>query len=146
MQARATLDWQHAPMSIYELHLGSWRRAEDGSFLDYREIARQLVPYVRGLGFTHIELLPVTEHPLDDSWGYQTTGYFAATARHGSPDDLRFLIDECHRAGIGVLLDWVPGHFPRDAHGLAAFDGTALYEYADPRRAEHKEWGTLVFN
>ena len=146
MQARATFDWQHAPMSIYELHLGSWQRAEDGSFLDYREIARQLVPYVRGLGFTHIELLPVTEHPLDDSWGYQTTGYFAATARHGSPDDLRFLIDECHRAGIGVLLDWVPGHFPRDAHGLAAFDGTALYEYADPRKAEHKDWGTLVFN
>ena len=133
-------------MSIYEIHLGSWRRGPSSEFLNYREIADQLVPYVSELGFTHIELMPIAEHPLDDSWGYQTTGYFAPTRRHGAPDDLRYLIDRCHRCGIGVLLDWVPAHFPRDAHALANFDGTALYEYADPRRAEHRDWGTLVFN
>jgi 1,4-alpha-glucan branching enzyme len=143
---RSDADWLHAPMSIYEVHLGSWRRGQDGSFLNYREIADQLAPYARHLGFTHIELLPIAEHPLDDSWGYQTTGHFAPTSRHGAPDDLRYLIDVCHAHGIGVLLDWVPAHFPRDAHGLANFDGTALYEYADPRKAEHKDWGTLVFN
>ena len=143
---RAVHDWLHAPMSIYEVHLGSWRGPGNGAFLSYREIADQLVPYVEHLGFTHIELLPIAEHPLDDSWGYQTTGHFAPTRRHGSPDDLRYLIDKCHAHGIGVLLDWVPAHFPRDAHGLASFDGTALYEYADPRKAEHKDWGTLVFN
>ncbi len=146
MAARAQFDWQHAPISVYELHLGSWRRGADDGFLNYRELADQLVPWVQGTGFTHVELLPITEHPLDDSWGYQTTGYFAPTSRHGSPDDLRYFIDRCHQAGIGVLLDWVPGHFPRDAHGLANFDGSALYEYADPRKAEHKDWGTLVFN
>ncbi len=146
METRARRDWLHAPMSIYELHLGSWRRGEDDRFLTYRELADELVPYVRELGFTHVELLPITEHPLDDSWGYQTTGYFAPTSRHGSADDLRYLVDHCHQAGIGVLLDWVPGHFPRDAHGLANFDGSACYEYADPRKAEHKDWGTLVFN
>jgi 1,4-alpha-glucan branching enzyme len=146
MQARAGRDWLHAPMSIYELHLGSWRRGADGGFMNYREIARELVPWIQSLGFTHVELLPVTEHPLDESWGYQVTGYFAPTARHGSADDLRFLVDELHRASIGVLLDWVPGHFPRDAHGLARFDGGATYEYADPRRGEHPEWGTLVFD
>jgi 1,4-alpha-glucan branching enzyme len=146
LQRRAGHDWLHAPMSIYEVHAGSWRRHPDGRFYSYRELAEHLVPYVRDLGFTHIELLPVTEHPLDDSWGYQTTGYFAPTSRFGTADDLKFLIDECHAQGIGVLLDWVPGHFPRDAHGLANFDGTALYEYHDPRKAEHRDWGTLIFN
>jgi 1,4-alpha-glucan branching enzyme len=143
---RAAGDWLHAPMSIYEVHLGSWRRRADGGFLNYRELADQLAPYVEQLGFTHVELLPIAEHPLDDSWGYQTTGHFAPTSRHGSPDDLRYFIDRLHAHGIGVLLDWVPAHFPRDAHGLANFDGTALYEYADARKAEHKDWGTLVFN
>jgi 1,4-alpha-glucan branching enzyme len=145
-RARAQRDWLHAPMSIYELHAGSWRQHADQRPYSYRELAAELIPYVQQQGFTHIELLPITEHPLDDSWGYQTTGYFAATSRYGTPDDLRFLIEECHLAGIGVLLDWVPGHFPRDAHGLANFDGTALYEYHDPRKAEHRDWGTLIFN
>ncbi|HZF16443.1 MAG TPA: 1,4-alpha-glucan branching protein GlgB [Steroidobacteraceae bacterium] len=139
-------DWLHAPMSVYEVHLGSWRRTNDGGFLNYRELAQELVPYVKRLGFTHVELLPITEHPLDDSWGYQATGYFAATSRHGSPDDLRHFVDQCHQNGIGVLLDWVPAHFPRDAHALANFDGGALYEYSDPRKAEHPDWGTLVFD
>jgi 1,4-alpha-glucan branching enzyme len=146
LQARAQHDWLHAPMSIYEVHSGSWQRHGDGSFQSWRELAEQLVPYVREQGFTHIELLPVTEFPLDASWGYQCTGYFAPTSRHGSPDDLRHFIDECHAAGIGVLLDWVPGHFPRDAHGLARFDGDTLYEYEDPRKGEHRDWGTLIFN
>ena len=143
---RVRQDWMHRAMSIYEVHLGSWRRSSAGGVLTYREMAEQLVPYVRELGFTHVELLPVTEHPLDESWGYQTTGYFAPTRRFGEPDDLRHLIDALHRNGIGVILDWVPGHFPRDEHGLARFDGSALFEYADPRRGDHKEWGTLIFN
>ena len=146
MNARRARDWLHAPLSIYEVHLGSWRRDADGSFLNYRELAVQLVRYLRQMHFTHIELLPVTEHPLDDSWGYQTTGYFAPTSRHGTPDDLKFLVDCCHQAGIGVLLDWVPAHFPRDAHGLARFDGAPLYEHADPRRGEHPDWGTYIFD
>ncbi|HEX7416523.1 MAG TPA: 1,4-alpha-glucan branching protein GlgB [Steroidobacteraceae bacterium] len=146
LQARASRDWLHAPMSIYEVHPGSWQRRADGGFLSYDELAEHLVPYVKRLGFTHVELMPITEFPLDDSWGYQTTGYFAPTSRHGTPDGLRHFIDRCHASGIGVLLDWVPGHFPRDAHGLANFDGNALYEYADPHRAEHRDWGTLVFN
>jgi 1,4-alpha-glucan branching enzyme len=146
LAARAASDWLHAPMSVYEVHCGSWRRHGDGRFYSWSELAAELIPYVRDAGFTHIELLPITEHPLDDSWGYQTTGFFAPTSRHGSPDELRSFIDQCHQAGIGVLLDWVPGHFPRDAHGLANFDGSALYEYHDPRKAEHRDWGTLIFN
>ena len=146
MAARREWDWLHAPLSIYELHAGSWQRHPDGGFLGWHELGAQLIPYVKRMGYTHIELLPVTEHPLDDSWGYQTTGYFAPTRRHGSPEELKAFIDDCHRAGIGVLLDWVPAHFPRDAHGLARFDGTALYEYADPRKGEHADWGTYIFN
>ena len=146
LERRAAGDWHHQPISIYELHLGSWRRRADGGFLSYTEIADQLVPYVQELGFTHVELLPVMEHPFDASWGYQCTGYFAPTARHGEPDGLRTLIDRLHQAGIGVILDWVPAHFPRDAHALARFDGTALYEHEDPRLGEHPDWGTLVFN
>jgi 1,4-alpha-glucan branching enzyme len=143
---RSRHDWLHAPMSIYEVHPGSWRRHGDARVYSYGDLTRELLPYVREMGFTHIELMPITEHPLDDSWGYQTTGYFAPTSRFGTPDELRHFVDECHLAHIGVLLDWVPGHFPRDAHGLANFDGEALYEYHDPRQAEHKDWGTLIFN
>lgn len=146
MQLRMENDWLHTPMSIYEVHLGSWRRDDGQYFLDYRELARLLVDYLLPLGFTHIELLPITEHPLDASWGYQTTGYFAPTSRHGTPDDFRYFVDYCHRHGIGVLLDWVPGHFPKDAHGLARFDGSAVYEHEDPRKGEHRDWGTLIFN
>jgi 1,4-alpha-glucan branching enzyme len=139
-------DWLHRPMSIYEVHLGSWRRDEQGRFLSYRELAEQLVEYVGRMGFTHIELLPVTEHPYDASWGYQTTGYYAPTSRFGEPDDFRYFVDLCHRNDIGVLLDWAPGHFPKDPHGLARFDGSALYEHEDPRLGEHRDWGTLIFN
>lgn len=146
MQQREKADWLHEANSVYEVHLGSWQRDEHGKFLSYRALANRLVPYVKNLGFTHIELLPITEHPLDISWGYQTTGYFAPTSRFGEPDDLRYLIDQCHQNDIGVILDWVPGHFPKDAHGLAQFDGTALYEHADPRLGEHQDWGTLIFN
>ncbi len=140
--------WLDRPMSIYEVHLGSWARVpEEGDrFLTYRELADRLVPYVKEQGFTHIELLPVLEHPFLGSWGYQVTGFFAPTSRFGAPDDFKAFVDACHRAGIGVLLDWVPGHFPRDMHSLASFDGTALYEHADPRRGEHRDWGTLIFN
>ncbi|MFW5451036.1 MAG: 1,4-alpha-glucan branching protein GlgB [Methylophagaceae bacterium] len=146
MSKREKADWLHTPHSVYEVHMGSWKRNEDGGFLTYREMAEQMVPYVKELGFTHIELLPVTEHPLDISWGYQTTGYFAPTSRFGSPDDLRYFIDTCHQNNIGIILDWVPGHFPKDAHGLARFDGSALYEHEDPRQGEHQDWGTYIFN
>jgi len=139
-------DWRTAPMSVYEVHAGSWRRHADGRFYSYRELAESLVPYVRELGFTHLELMPVTEHPYEPSWGYQTTSYFAPSTRFGTPDDLRHLVDCCHQAGLGVILDWVPGHFPSDEHALVRFDGTALYEHADPRRGLHPHWGTLVFN
>jgi 1,4-alpha-glucan branching enzyme len=138
--------WHARPMSVYEIHPGSWRRNEDGSFMGYRRMAEELCAYVKHLGFTHIELLPIMEHPLDESWGYQTTGYFSPTSRFGSPDDFRYFVDHFHRNGIGVLLDWVPAHFPRDQHALAAFDGTALFEYHDALKAGHPDWGTLVFN
>jgi 1,4-alpha-glucan branching enzyme len=136
------------PMSIYEVHAGSWRRKpEEGDRpLTWDELSAELIPYVERMGFTHIELMPVMEHPYEPSWGYQVTGYFAPTSRHGSPDDFRAFIDECHVHGIGVILDWVPGHFPKDAHGLARFDGTALYEHEDPRQGEQQDWGTLIFN
>jgi 1,4-alpha-glucan branching enzyme len=140
--------WFERPMAIYEVHLGSWARmAEDGGrYLTYEELGARLVPYVKEMGYTHIELLPVMEHPYSASWGYQVTGFFAPTSRFGSPADFKGFVDTCHRAGIGVILDWVPGHFPKDAHGLARFDGTALYEHADPRQGEHRDWGTLIFN
>lgn len=143
---RRQWDWQHAPISIYEVHAGSWRHHGAGRWLTYRELADQLIPYVVEMGFTHIELLPITEHPLDESWGYQSTGYYAPTRRFGTPDDLRYLIDQCHRHDIGVILDWVPGHFPADNHALARFDGTALYEHEDPRQGRHQDWGTLIYN
>jgi 1,4-alpha-glucan branching enzyme len=140
--------WLDRPMAIYEVHLGSWARVpEEGNrFLTYREMVHRLVPYVKDLGFTHIELLPVMEHPFSDSWGYQVLGFFAPTSRYGPPTDFKLLVDACHQAGLGVILDWVPGHFPKDSHGLAQFDGTALYEHADPRQGEHQDWGTLIFN
>ena len=140
--------WLDQPVSTYEVHLGSWARVpgEGNRFLTYRELAHRLVPYVKGMGYTHIELLPVMEHPFSGSWGYQVLGFFAPTARFGPPEDFKLLVDACHQAGLGVILDWVPGHFPKDAHGLARFDGTALYEHEDPRQGEHQDWGTLIFN
>ena len=146
MEQRKEHDWIHEAMSIYEIHLGSWKRDAQGNFLNYRDLAKELVEYVNYMGFTHIELLPITEHPLDDSWGYQATGYFAPTSRHGTPDDFRYFVDVCHQNNIGIILDWVPAHFPKDSFALAQFDGTALYEHEDPRRGEHRDWGTLIYN
>lgn len=146
LNRRAHWDWQHAPMSVYEVHLGSWRRGWAGEFMSYRELAHHLVDYVKPLGFTHIEIMPVSEHPLDDSWGYQTTGYYAPTSRFGTPDEFRYFVDYLHQHGIGIILDWVPAHFPKDAHALARFDGSALYEHEDPRLGEHRDWGTLIYN
>ena len=150
MAGRSRHNSLEAPISIYEVHLGSWRRSMDEHGRDryqtYQEMAATLVPYVQQMGYTHVELLPVTEHPYDASWGYQTIGYFAPTSRFGPPADFMHFIDACHQHGLGVILDWVPAHFPRDAHGLAFFDGTHLYEHADPRQGEHQDWGTLIFN
>jgi 1,4-alpha-glucan branching enzyme len=149
MRDRPSQDgWQARPMSVYEVHPGSWQRVpEEGDRCQtYRELADTLVPYVKELGFTHIELMPIMEHPFSGSWGYQVVGFFAPTSRFGTPDDFRYFVDQCHVHGLAVILDWVPGHFPKDAHGLAQFDGTALYEHDDPKKGEHQEWGTLVFN
>jgi len=168
LECRRHTDPQEQPISVYEVHLGSWlhesaeippqlpdgetrpvvtvSQKPEGRFLTYRELAKRLIPYVKELGFTHVELLPVAEHPYDGSWGYQVAGYYTCTSRYGTPQDLMYFIDQCHQNDIGVIVDWVPGHFPKDTHGLAFFDGTHLYEHADPRKGEHKEWGTLVFN
>ncbi len=146
MEQRTHYDWQHVPMSMYEVHPGSWQKDDQGGFLNYRELAHRLVEYVQWMGFTHIELMPISEFPYDLSWGYQATGYYAPTSRFGTPDDFRYFVDYCHRHGIGVIVDWVPAHFPKDSHGLARFDGSALYEHEDPRLGEHQDWSTLIFN
>ena len=146
MTARRKYDFRAAPMNIYEVHLGSWKRAVGNRFLSYTELAEQLIPYVKEMGYTHIEMLPVEEHPFDGSWGYQVTGYYAPTSRYGSPDEFKQFVDACHQNGISVILDWVPAHFPKDDFALARFDGTALYEHQDPRLGEHIQWGTYIFN
>jgi 1,4-alpha-glucan branching enzyme len=146
MARRADRDPRREPLSVYEVHLGSWARGPDGRSLSYREVAPRLAAHANALGFTHVELLPLAEHPFYGSWGYQVTGHYAPTCRYGDPDDLRHLVDTLHQAGLGVIVDWVPAHFPDDPHGLATFDGTSLYEHADPRRGRHGDWGTLCFN
>jgi len=146
IEARRKKDWRREPMSIYEVHLGSWRRRPDGGFLSYDQLAEQLVPYVADMGYTHIEMLPVSEHPFDPSWGYQPTGLYSPTARFGDPAGFARLVNAAHEAGLGVILDWVPAHFPTDEHGLARFDGTALYEHLDPRKGYHPDWNTAIYN
>ncbi len=147
MSRREMTDWMAQPISIYEVHLGSWKKPKDGrEFYNYRELAHMLVDYCREMGFTHLQLLPISEHPFDGSWGYQATGYFAPTSRFGTPHDFAYFVDYCHQANISVLIDWVPAHFPMDGHALSRFDGTALYEHADPRQGLHPDWGTAVFN
>jgi 1,4-alpha-glucan branching enzyme len=146
MRQRGVRNAVGGPVSVYEMHLGSWRRNSDGSFLNYRELAHQLADYVHHLGFTHVELMPVMEHPFYGSWGYQVTGFFAPSARYGTPQDFMYLVDHLHQRGIGVILDWVPSHFPQDGHGLTYFDGTYLYEHADRRQGYHPEWGSYIFN
>ncbi len=147
MERRRTTNWSQKPVSIYEVHLGSWKRPWDGrKYCSYQELAQQLVWYCQDMGFTHLQLMPVSEYPFDGSWGYQPTGYFAPTARYGSPQDFKFFVDYCHQHEIGVLIDWVPGHFPTDGHGLGRFDGTALYEHEDPRKGFHPDWNTYIFN
>jgi 1,4-alpha-glucan branching enzyme len=148
MKKRESKNWHEAPMSTYEVHLGSWRRVaeEDNRWLTYKELADTLIPYVKEMGYTHIQLLPISEHPLDESWGYQIIGYYSCNSRFGTPEDFMEFVDRCHQNGIGVFVDWVPAHFPRDGHGLGYFDGTALYEHEDPRKGAHRDWGTLIFN
>ncbi len=146
MEERTTRDWLASAFSVYEVHLGSWMRTPDGGFLPFKDLAHRLVDYVKRLGYTHIEMLPVQEHPYDASWGYQVLGYFAVTSRFGTPEDFMYLVDHCHNNGIGVIMDWVPAHFPKDAHGIAHFDGTFLYEHEHPHMREHMDWGTLIFN
>jgi len=147
LERRSRTNWYEQPVQIYEVQLGSWRRPKDGRrYLSYQELADQLIEYCLDLGFTHLQLMPIAEYPFDGSWGYQTTGYYAPTARHGTPQDFMAFVDQCHQAGLGVLIDWVPGHFPTDEHGLAMFDGTSLYEHADPRQGFHPDWNTNIFN
>ena len=147
MTRRAETDWHQEPISIYEVQIGSWRRPRDGrKYYSYHELSRMLVDYVHEMGYSHIQLMPITEYPFDGSWGYQATGYFAPSSRYGTPDDFMAFVDYCHQAGVGVLIDWVPAHFPNDPHALARFDGTCCYEHADPRQGFHPDWNTLIFN